>query len=212
MENKRQNIEYRILNIESKMKDSVFLEFNPIPHSPFNIQHSTFHLPHSPRTRGISLLELLIYIALLSGLMVIVSDAFIMLSKGRGQAEARSEINSAIRFAGEIIKQDVKNATAVSAPLLGVPGSTLTLTVSGDTILYEMSGGTLRRKVNAGTPEAVTGGYVTVDVPTFTRIENHNSIHNATTTAIQVAMTMRYNAVSGDWTYEDSLRTSVTFR
>ena len=179
MENKRQNIECRILNIESKMKDSVFLEFNPIQHSPFPIQHS-------PRTRGISLLELLIYIALLSGLMVIVSDAFIMLSRGRGQAEARSEVNSAIRFAGELIKQD--------------------------TILYDMSGGTLRRKVNAGTPEAVTGEAVTVDVPTFTRIENYNSIHNATTTAIQVAMTMRYNAESGDWTYEDSLRTTVTFR
>lgn len=144
--------------------------------------------------------------------MVIVSDAFIMLSKGRGQAEARSEINSAIRFAGELIKQDVKNATAVSSPALGVPGSTLSLTVSGATVLYDMSGGVLRRTVNAGTPETVTGSYVTVDVPTFTRIENHNSILNATTTAIQVAMTMRYNAESGDWTYEDSLRTTITFR
>lgn len=172
----------------------------------------TFDFRLSTCRRGISLLELLIYIALLSGLMVIVSDAFIMLSKGRGQAEARSEINSAIRFAGELIKQDVKNATAVSAPALGVPGSTLSLTVSGDTILYDMLGGVLRRKVNAGTPEAVTGSYVTVDVPTFTRIENHNSILNATTTAIQVAMTMRYNAESGDWTYEDSLRTSITLR
>lgn len=164
------------------------------------------------KNSGISLLELLIYIALLSGLMVIVSDAFIMLSKGRGQAEARSEINSAIRFAGELIKQDVKNATAVSAPALGTPGSTLSLTVSGETILYDMLDGVLRRKVNAGTPETVTGSYVTVDVPTFTRIENYNSILNATTTAIQVAMTMRYNAESGDWTYEDSLRTTVTFR
>ena len=178
-------------------------------------QHSTFNIQYSPRKRGISLLELLIYIALLSGLMVIVSDAFIMLSKGRGQAEARSEINSAIRFAGELIKQDVKNATAVSVPALGTPGSTLSLTVSGDTILYDMLDGVLRRKVNAGTPETVTGSYVTVDVPTFTRIENKNNIPgviNATTTAIQVAMTMRYNAEGGDWTYEDSLRTTITFR
>lgn len=204
MKYKEQNIEYRIWNIEYWIQ--FFSNFK------FNSPNSTFNIQHSPRTRGISLLELLIYIALLSGLMVIVSDAFIMLSKGRGQSEARSEINSAIRFAGELIKQDVKNATAVSAPALGVPGSTLSLTVSGNTILYDMLGGVLRRKVNAGTPEAVTGSYVTVDVPTFTRIENYNSIHNATTTAIQVAMTMRYNAESGDWTYEDSLRTTITFR
>ena len=190
------NIEYWI---------RVFKDFRFSPH------YSTFNILHSSRTRGISLLELLIYIALLSGLMVIVSDAFIMLAKGRGQAEARSEVNSAIRFAGELIKQDVKNATAISAPTLGTPGSTLSLTVSGNTIFYDMSQGALRRSVN-GTPEAVTGGAVTVDVPTFTRLENYNTVLTATTTAIQVAMTMRYNTVSGDWTYADSLRTTITFR
>lgn len=161
--------------------------------------------------RGISLLELLIYIAILSGLMVIISDAFIMLSKGRGQAEARSEVNSAIRFAGELIKQDVKNASAVSTPALGTPGSTLSLTVSGATILYDMSSGVLRRSVN-GTPSSVTGSAVIVDVPTFTRLENYNTVLAATTTAIQVAMTMRYNASSTDWVYSDALRTTITFR
>lgn len=162
--------------------------------------------------QGISLLELLIYIAILSGLMVVVSDSFIMLSKGRGQAEARSEVNSAIRFAGELIKQDVKNASAVSAPLLGVPGSTLSLTVAGAVILYDMSGGVLRRKVDSGTPEPVTGTAVAVDVPIFTRIENYNAVLGATTTAIQVAMTMRYNALSTDWLYSDTLRTTTTSR
>lgn len=165
----------------------------------------------SLRTRGVSLLELLIYIAVLSGLMVIVSDTFIMLSKGRGQAEARSEVNSAIRFASERIKQDVKNASALSAPLLGAPASTMSLTVSGNTILYDMLGGALRRSVN-GTPEAVTGSAVAVDIPTFTRLENYNSVLKATTTAIQVAMTMRYNASSTDWVYSDTLRTSITLR
>jgi type II secretory pathway pseudopilin PulG len=162
--------------------------------------------------RGTSLLELLIYVAILSGLMVVVSDAFIMLSKGRGQAEARSEVNSAIRFAGELIKQDVKNASAVSTPILGTPASTLSLSVGGNTILYDMSAGVLRRKVNAGTPELITGTAVSVDVPTFTRLENYNTVLLATTTAIQVSMTMRYNASSTDWVYSDSLRTTTTFR
>lgn len=174
----------------------------------------TCHMSHvkCSRIRGISLLELLIYIAILSGLMVVISDAFIMLSKGRGQAEARSEVNSAIRFAGELIKQDVKNASAISVPALGVPASTLSLTVSGNTILYDMSAGALRRKVNAGTPEVVTGSSVAVDVPTFTRLENYNTVLTATTTAVQVAMTMRYNASSTDWLYSDALRTTITFR
>ncbi|MCK9344618.1 MAG: hypothetical protein M0P64_00650 [Candidatus Pacebacteria bacterium] len=175
---------------------------NRIQHSKFNIQNS-----------GVSLLELLIYIAILSGLMVIVSDAFIALSKGRGQSEARSEVNSAIRFAADVISRDVKNASAVSAPALGAPGSALTLTVGADTVYYDMLNGVLRRKVGvAGTPEAVTGNFVTVDAPTFTRFENYNGVLNATTTAVQVVMTMRYNSSSTDWVYSDTLRTTATLR
>jgi len=87
---------------------------------------SAFRVPRSAQA-GMSLLELLIYIAILSGLMVVISDAFIMLAKGRGQAEARSEVNSAVRFAAERIKQDVKNAGAISTPVLGTPANTLSL-------------------------------------------------------------------------------------
>lgn len=174
---------------------------NRIKNSKLKIQNS-----------GISLLELLIYIAILSGLMVLVSDAFLSLSKGRGQSEARSEINGAIRFSAERIKQDIKNASAVATPLLGTPASTLSLTVSGDTVLYDVVSGVLRRKVNALDPEAITGVYVAVDAPAFTRLENYNTVLAATTTAIQVAMTFRYNASSTDWGYTDTLRTSVNFR
>lgn len=175
------------------------------------MQYKISKLNGVSKKRGISLLELLIYIAILSGLMVVISDVFIMLSKGRGQAEAQSEVNSAIRFSAELIKQDVKNASAISAPLLGTPASTLSLTVSGNTILYDMLAGRLRRSFN-GTPDFVTGTSVVADVPTFTRLENYNSVLNATTTAVQVAMTMRYNASSTDWVYSDTLRTTITFR
>ena len=206
MKHKQKNIEYRILNIESRKRGSFFSVF--IPH---NIQHSTFNIQHSPRTRGISLLELLIYIAILSGLMVIVSDAFISLSKGRGQAEARSEINSAIRFAAERIKQDVKNASAISAPVLGTPANTLSMTVSGVPVVYDMLGGALRRTENS-VVATTTGSFVSVDTPTFTRLENYNSVLGATTTAIQTVMTFRYNSSSTDWIYADTLRTTATLR
>lgn len=176
------------------------------------IPHSQFPIPHSVSSRGVTLLELLIYVAILSGLMVVVSDAFISLSKGRGQSEARSEVNSAVRFASERIKQDIKNASLVSTPVFGTPSNTLSLTVSGSTILYDVSGGALRRKVDSGTPEVVTSGAISVDTPTFTRIENYNPTLNATTTAIQVAMTFRYSSLSTDWVYENAFRTTITLR
>lgn len=163
-------------------------------------------------SRGFSLLELLLYVAILSGLMIVVSDSFISLSKARGQAEARNEVNASIRFATERIRQDLKGASAVTTPILGTPSTTLTATVAGVTILYDTLAGQLRRKEGAAAYVPVTGTNVFVNVPTFTRLENYNAPLNATTTAIQVAMTFRYNASSTDWSYADTLRTTVTLR
>ncbi|MBI3634019.1 MAG: prepilin-type N-terminal cleavage/methylation domain-containing protein [Candidatus Yonathbacteria bacterium] len=162
--------------------------------------------------QGFSLLELLIYIAILSGLMVVVSDSFISLSKARGQAQARNEVNASIRFATERIRQDLKGASVITTPLLGTPSATLQATVSGTTIIYDTLAGELRRKEGAGSPVLVSGTNVLVDTPTFTRIENYNTPLAATTTAIQVAMTFSYNASSTDWTYTDMLRTTVNLR
>ena len=203
MENKEQRNEYRIWNIEYWIQ--FFSNFK------FDFQNSTFNIQHSPRNRGISLLELLIYIALLAGLMVVVSDAFISLSKGRGQSQARSEINSALRFSVEKIRQDLKGATAVSSPLLGTASSSLTMTAGGATVTYDVILGVLRRTENT-VVATTTASSVFVDPPIFTRLENYNTILNATTTTIQMLLTMRYGGSSTDWMYSESLRTTVTIR
>ena len=163
------------------------------------------------KQQGFSLLELLIYIAILAGLMVIISNAFISLSRGRGQAEARSEVNAAIRFAAERIRQDAKGATAVVTPLLGAPGATLQMTVAGTPVTYDVLSGQLRRNDN-GTFATTTGSNIFVDAPVFTRLENYNTTLSATTTAVQIVMTFHYNASSTDWTYADTLKTTVTLR
>ncbi|MBI5400804.1 MAG: hypothetical protein HZB12_01665 [Candidatus Yonathbacteria bacterium] len=175
------------------------------------MEHRIQNLKFKIQNSGMSLLELLLYIAILSGLMVIVANTFVALSKGRGQAEARSEVNSAIRFAAERIKQDVKNASAISTPTLGTPANTLNLTVSDIPVVYDVLGGVLRRTENS-VVATTTGNAVFVSQPTFTRLENYNDVLKATTTAIQTAMTFSYNASSTDWTYSDTLRTTAAFR
>jgi Tfp pilus assembly protein PilW len=164
------------------------------------------------RLRGFSLFELLIYIAILSGLMVIVSSSFLSLSKGRAQAQGRSEVQASIRFATERLRQDIKSASAVSVPSSGAASSTLSLLISGTTVTYDMATSTLRRKEGAATPVAITGNSVLVTVPSFSVISNYNSRLQATTTAVQILMTFMYNASSTDWTYSNTLRTSVTLR
>ncbi len=170
------------------------------------------------KQQGFSLLELIIYLAILSGLMVIISNTFIDLSKARARAEAKNEVNAAIRFATERIRQDLKNAsstvaTPITAPLLGTPSSTL-IVKSADgltSITYDVLLGQLRRNDN-GTMATTTGTNIFVGQPTFTRLENYNTTFLATTTSIQVAMTFSYNASSTDWTYSADMRTTVSLR
>lgn len=166
-------------------------------------------------SRGFSLLEILVYVAILSGLMVVVSDSFISLSRARGQSEARNEVNAAIRFAIEKIRQDIKGAPSITTPVLGTASSTLQMNVSGMTVIYDTLNGQLRRREGNGvstTTALVTGTNVLVNAPIFTRLENYNTPLNATTTAVQIVMTFHYNASSTDWAYTDTLRTTVTLR
>ena len=154
-------------------------------------------------------MELLIYIAILSGLMIVVSNMFISLSKGNGQSNAKSEVDSSIRFVSELLRQDLKNASSVLAPSIGVPSSTLVLTRGGVTITYDVSSGILRRKEGTASPLNITNSNVTVSSPTFTRIENTNLDFSSTSVAIKLNIVFNYNSPNPDWTYSSSLQTSV---
>lgn len=161
---------------------------------------------------GMSLLELLIYITILSGLVTVMSSAFLSLARARGQSGSRSEVNAAMRFVGERLKQDIKNASTVTTPALGSPSNTLVATVGGVTVTYDVVAGRLRRQEGVATPVFLTGNVVRVDSSLFTRIENQNTVLPSTTTSIQVMMAFRYNATSTDWVYSDTLRTAISLR
>jgi len=161
-------------------------------------------------TQGFTLIELLIYIAIVAVIMIVTTDTFVSLTKGQGQSEARSEVNTAIRFATDKIRQDLKGASSVAVPALNTPSSTLEATVGGETVIYDTLAGQLRRQEGIGEPEAVSGSNIFVDEPTFTRIENYNADFDTTTTAVQISMMFHYNSSSTDWLYSNKMQTTVT--
>ncbi len=164
--------------------------------------------------RAFSLLELLIYISILSVVVVIISNSFISLSRGQGQAQARSEVDRDISFATELLRQDIKNASIVSVPDTVGTSPSLTLTRSildvPTTIIYDVSNGVLRRKEGAAVAVNVTNPNIIVSTPTFTRIENTNTVFNKTQVTIKVNMTFSYNNTSSDWIYSTSLQTAIS--
>lgn len=163
--------------------------------------------------KGFTLLELLIYISILSILVVVISSSFISLSKGQGQSNAKSEVNNSIRFATELMRQDLKNASIVSTPELpGVANKTpnLVLTRNGVVIIYDVVAGVLRRKEGNAAPVNITNSNISVSTPSYLRIENINSAFNTKNISIKINMIFNYNRTSFDWAYSSVLQSTIS--
>ena len=117
--------------------------------------------------RGFTLIELIIYLAIVSALAT--SLILWSLTVGDRGARARSgaELNASGRGALEIIIRDIEQAMAVTAPASMTPSPTLTLTNTlGETVTISASGGQLIRTVALGTPLFLTA--LPAEVTNFT--------------------------------------------
>ena len=168
------------------------------------------------KEKGFSLLELLIYIALLSILMTVIAGVFISVNRGRGQAEAVSEVNSNLRFAFEKISQDLRFADSVTTPSsAGATSTSLVVNVSGTAVTYCVVDWKLKRQVNGSCvvgSESVTSDTVAVKNSVFRRIENTNAFFSKTVVSMEINLTMDYNSSSPDWQYSGSKKTTISLR
>lgn len=165
--------------------------------------------------RAFSLVELLIYISLISVISLVISTAFITFSRGRGQVEAKGEVNSNLNFAIEKISQDLRLASAVTTPLTAgsTSSGTLVATVSGSTITYCIVSNQLRRQAGAGSCDSnsptITSPNVIISAANFTRLENTNSVLSKTMVSIEADLQASYNSTSPDWQYSEQKETTV---
>lgn len=141
---------------------------------------------------------------------VVLSASFTALVQGRTRGESRTDVNSNLRFAMDKITQDVTNATRVTVPTSGT-SSSLTV-IASSTIAYSVVLGVLQRSVDGGVGEALTGSTVTVDAPVFTRADNYNSVLQATTTSVQISLTVRSKQTSPEGIYAATLKSTASLR
>lgn len=172
------------------------------------VSRSKFHV--SKRRSAFALMELLVYIVVLTGVTAAVGGIFVSMDKGGKKAQAQAEVNSALRFAMNKIGQDLKSASAVSSPSSpGAPSNSLALTASGSGVAYDVSSGIIRRQAGNNPAENLTSGKVVFSTPVFTRYENTNSVLGKTTVSVKVSLTATYN--SGDPGLQYSQTKTETF-
>jgi len=164
--------------------------------------------------KGVSLLELIIYIAVFSVIAVVMIEIFFVSMRGRDLANARYEVASNLRFATEQIRQTVFDASAIS-----VSGScpvnilNATSAISLATSSFFISANALNFSNASGT-FAITTNKVIATTTTpgdclFTLINNPSPAKNT----LQVKIKMIYNSQGrSDLDVGDSRQITVSLR
>lgn len=179
-----------------------------------NIECLTQH-DRANRLSGFTLLEFLIYAVILVIFSAAVVGVFIAIGKGQGQVDVRSEVNSNLRFAIERISQDLRSASAVATPATpgGTTANNLAMTISGATVEYCVANNQLRRQTTTAcnaVSEAITSDKVIVNTPTFTRLENTNTVLSKTYVSVRVDLTVTSTDLAGEKKFSANKKTTVT--
>ncbi len=123
-------------------------------------------------SKGITLIEIILYVALLSIFMLVLLDIFM----GGLNLQFESEGTSAVQTDGQFIMArlmyDLKNADSVTTPSsLGSSSGTLVFVSSGITYTYSLSGGVLSLS-RSGETLAVNSLETSISSMDFTRFGN----------------------------------------
>lgn len=161
---------------------------------------------------GYTLIELLLYTAVIAVLLGAVTVFFGLTVDSRIKNQTINEVNSQGTAALDYITQTVRNSTAITSPAIGTPGSQLTVTVPTGTLsptLYSVASGVLQVKEGTSAAIALTNSKVQVTSFTVT-----NLTRTGTSGIVQISLTLSHvnTAARNEYDYTRTFTTSVGVR
>ena len=131
--------------------------------------------------KGTSLIELLLYFALLTVILLIAVDLMIRTGEFSMEASNQNVLQEDARFIGNRLTYDIHQAGAVTTPAsLGQTTQTLTFTVGTETHTYSLNGGSLEYQeiVGPNTQTAnINSNLTKINSLSFQRLGNTNGKH-----------------------------------
>jgi type II secretory pathway pseudopilin PulG len=119
--------------------------------------------------KGFSIVELLIYMALMSIFLLVLLDVFVTTLNVKLSSESTSAMSFDTRYIFSKLSHDIQNADSIVTPVLGETTSSLQFVSSGATVAYSLNGNNLERSVG-GVSMSLNGTDTQVDSISFKNI------------------------------------------
>lgn len=141
-------------------------------------------IPNSDR--GFTIVELILYIGLLSMMLVMLTSIFSTSLDLQLESRSTSTLDQDARFLITRLSHDVARASSITTPTtIGDQGQALEIIAGGDTFTYSLSNGNLILTNSQGSGQ-LNGFDTSITALTFQRLGNTNGKNS-----IQMTMTMQ---------------------
>jgi Tfp pilus assembly protein PilW len=120
--------------------------------------------------KGFTLIEMLLYIAITSAMLLAISVFLMALIQSRVKNQTIAEVDQQGIQVMQMLTQIARNAEAITSPAQGASASSLTLDVisaTNDPTIFNLSNGVINITEGTGTTVALTNSQVTADSLTF---------------------------------------------
>ncbi|OGY92189.1 MAG: hypothetical protein A3B31_00695 [Candidatus Komeilibacteria bacterium RIFCSPLOWO2_01_FULL_53_11] len=167
---------------------------------------------HADRSSGFTLIELIIYVAITTILVSLITLFLASLQEARIKSETVAEVEQQGLQVLQRMTHAIRNAQTITSPSVGSSGASLVLDViaaAADPTVFDESGGAIRITEGAGSAVPLTNDYVTMSALTFS-----NRTAAGTPGLVQVIFTItRLNIVGrNEYAYTRTFGTSVSLR
>lgn len=151
---------------------------------------------------GFTLVEILLYLAISSFILLSVSGFVSASMRARAQSKVIAEVEQQGERIAQVISQTVRNSRGINAPAVGTSGSSLSVatTVSAtNPTIFNLSGGNVTITEGSGSALPLNNNLVTISGLTF-----QNVSMASTPGSVRVQFTISYNTASQDKVYQYS--------
>jgi|GEM_PF-944606 len=156
--------------------------------------------------KGFTLIEVLIYTAIMGITGTILSGVLLNATKIKGKQTAVIEVNNQLNFALQNIQRSIMDSSVIDITN-SVSTSTLVLKFKDDNknpTKFYATDGILYKKEGLNTAEPVTDSNVVVDAVNFLKVSGYSG-HDS----VQIDLTLRYNSLSPDSSFSKTLSSAI---